>query len=239
MRLPHGVVITFVLLLTIFLHCTPPANSLNIHSPPHRRLPPTRSRNRLSTSAAASDTPPSDSAAASKSPPSSLPRNFLNIALPAFIQQTSEPLASLVDTAYLGRLPPHVLGGAGVGVSASYICGKLFNDPLLRSSISLVSAAAASDVDGGGSSASSSAISTAVLLAAAVGLAQLLFYVLFANRIIAGMGVASSSPMLASALGYLKIRALGSPASTLWLVVNGVYRGLGDTKVSPPSCHRV
>ena len=206
----------FVLLLTAVL--LSPASSLSTPKPRLRRLPPST----LTTlSSAASD--------ASSDPPS-LSRSFLNIAFPAFIQQTSEPLASLVDTAYLGRLPPHVLGGAGVGVSASYICGKLFNDPLLRSSISLVSAAAAED--GGDKSSAAAAISTAVLLAAVVGVAQLLFYILFAERIIAGMGVSSSSPMLASALGYLKIRALGSPASTLWLVVNGVYRGLGDTKVS-------
>jgi hypothetical protein len=43
-----------------------------------------------------------------------LNRNFLTIAAPAFVQLTSEPLASLVDTAYLGRLGPEVLGGAGM-----------------------------------------------------------------------------------------------------------------------------
>lgn len=45
-----------------------------------------------------------------------LNRNFITIAAPAFIQLTSEPLASLVDTAYLGRLGPEVLGGAGTFV---------------------------------------------------------------------------------------------------------------------------
>lgn len=42
-----------------------------------------------------------------------LNRSFFEIAIPAFIQLTAEPLASLVDTAYLGRLGPEVLGGAG------------------------------------------------------------------------------------------------------------------------------
>ncbi|KAJ1459084.1 hypothetical protein M885DRAFT_554399 [Pelagophyceae sp. CCMP2097] len=32
------------------------------------------------------------------------------------------------------------------------------------------------------------------------------------------------------ALGYLRIAALGAPTATLWLVVNGIFRGLGDTK---------
>lgn len=51
-----------------------------------------------------------------------LNRNFLTIAAPAFVQLTSEPLASLVDTAYLGRLGPEVLGGAGM----FYPCRFLF-----------------------------------------------------------------------------------------------------------------
>lgn len=33
-----------------------------------------------------------------------------------------------------------------------------------------------------------------------------------------------------SALSYLQVRAYGTPTSTLWLVTNGIYRGLGDTK---------
>ena len=63
---------------------------------------------------------------------------FFTIALPALIQLAAEPLASIVDTAYLGRLGPEVLGGAGVAISAQYAVSKLYNDPLLRTSISLV-----------------------------------------------------------------------------------------------------
>jgi len=50
------------------------------------------------------------------------------------------------------------------------------------------------------------------------------------------MGVEdATNPMWDSALSYIKLRALGSPASTLWLVTNGVFRGLGDTK-TPLQC---
>ena len=31
------------------------------------------------------------------------------------------------------------------------------------------------------------------------------------------------------AVKYLQVRALGTPAATLWLVSNGIFRGLGDT----------
>ena len=67
-----------------------------------------------------------------------LTREFFSIAVPAFVQLAAEPLAGLVDTAYLGRLGPEVLGGAGVAISAQYAVSKLYNDPLLRTSISLV-----------------------------------------------------------------------------------------------------
>jgi Na+-driven multidrug efflux pump len=36
--------------------------------------------------------------------------------------------------------------------------------------------------------------------------------------------------MWQSAVSYLKVRALGTPAATLWLVTNGIFRGLGDTR---------
>ncbi len=43
------------------------------------------------------------------------------------------------------------------------------------------------------------------------------------------MGVGPASEMYAPAVAYLRIRALGTPAATLWLVSNGIFRGLGDT----------
>lgn len=45
-----------------------------------------------------------------------LTKEFVSIGAPAFIQLAAEPLAALVDTAYLGRLGPEVLGGAGVAI---------------------------------------------------------------------------------------------------------------------------
>lgn len=50
-----------------------------------------------------------------------LTMDFFKISVPAFIQLAAEPLSGLVDTAYLGRLGPEVLGGAGVAISAQ--CG--------------------------------------------------------------------------------------------------------------------
>lgn len=163
-----------------------------------------------------------------------LTREFFSIGLPAFCQLAAEPLAALVDTAYLGRLGPEVLGGAGVAISAQYAVSKLYNDPLLRTSISLVASqdgkARGGKTDQDHSRQLSIAVSSALLLAFCVGVIQLIVYASLAGGIIRGMGLTSESPMWHSAVSYLRVRALGTPAATLWLVTNGIFRGLGDTR---------
>jgi putative MATE family efflux protein len=165
-----------------------------------------------------------------------LTREFLSIGFPAFVQLAAEPLAALVDTAYLGRLGPEVLGGAGVAISAQYAVSKLYNDPLLRTSISLVASQdgrARGNEDSNPEQAKkelSIAVSSALLLAFCVGTIQLFIYTLLAKGITQGMGLTSASPMWHSAVSYLRVRALGTPAATLWLVTNGIFRGLGDTR---------
>ena len=163
-----------------------------------------------------------------------LTREFFSIGIPAFVQLAAEPLAGLVDTAYLGRLGPEVLGGAGVAISAQYAVSKLYNDPLLRTSISLVASEDGKSENSGESVEKSKqslsiAVSSALLLAFTVGAIQLLLYFTFAGKILQGMGVGPTSPMHYSAYSYLRVRALGTPAATLWLVTNGIFRGLGDT----------
>ena len=110
---------------------------------------------------------------------------------------------------------------------------KLYNDPLLRTSISLVASedgkkstgsTTANETNNAGhtkSQALSIAVSSALLLAFTVGIVQLVLYFSFAGSILKGMGVGSTSPMQHSAYSYLRVRALGTPAATLWLVTNG------------------
>jgi putative MATE family efflux protein len=164
-----------------------------------------------------------------------LTREFISIGGPALVQLAAEPLASLVDTAYLGRLGPDVLGGAGVAVSAQYAVSKLYNDPLLRTSISLVAsqdgkARGNSDTDEQVAKNLSIAVSSALLLAFTVGFIQLIVYSVFCKAITRSMGVTAASGMWYHAYSYLQVRAFGTPAATMWLVANGIFRGLGDTR---------
>jgi putative MATE family efflux protein len=164
----------------------------------------------------------------------SLTKEFFGIGFPAFIQLAAEPLAALVDTFYLGRLGPDVLGGAGVAISAQYAVSKLYNDPLLRTSISLVASEdgklKGKEATGNKEKDLSIAVSSALLLAFCVGAIQLVVYTVLAKVITRGMGLTTASPMWYSAVSYLRVRALGTPAATLWLVTNGIFRGLGDTR---------
>lgn len=160
-----------------------------------------------------------------------LDREFFTIAAPAFIQFAAEPLARLVDAFYMGRLGAVALGGAGAAIAAQYAVAKLCNDPLLRSTISLV---AAGDGKAGEETDTltvrAEPVSTALLLALVVGVAQGLLYALSTGSMLTAMRVGPASPMRAEACAYLRVCALGAPAATVWLVLNGIFRGLGDTK---------
>jgi hypothetical protein len=84
-----------------------------------------------------------------------------------------------------------VLGGAGVAVSAQYAVSKLYNDPLLRTSISLVASQdgknRGTERDQDQTKELSIAVSSALLLAFCVGFIQLIIYSLLGNSIIRGM----------------------------------------------------
>ena len=103
-----------------------------------------------------------------------LDREFITIAAPAFIQFAAEPLARLVDAYYMGRLGAVALGGAGAAIAAQYAVAKLCNDPLLRSTISLVAAGDGAQAGDGTAEATVRAepVATALLLALFVGLVQ-------------------------------------------------------------------
>ena len=112
----------------------------------------------------------------------------------------------LIDTAYLGRLGTNALGGAGAAIAAQYSVSKLYNDPLVRSTISLVAAQ-----EGDEPAARANAVSTALLLALAVGIIQGCVFFVFAGPVLNACCVGPTSPMRASAIGYLRVCSLGAP----------------------------
>ena len=151
-----------------------------------------------------------------------LDSEFVNVALPAFISLAADPLASLVDTIYVGRLGAVEQAGMGIAISAQYSVAKLYNDPLLKTSTSLVAGKSGDEL--------AASVATAMSTAIVIGLLQCSLFLFASGPMMNFMGVGTGSSMRLPALSYLKWRALGIPAATILLVSNSIFRGRGDTK---------
>ena len=151
-----------------------------------------------------------------------LDREFAQVALPAFVSLAADPLASLVDAMYVGRLGAVEQAGMGIAISAQFSVAKLYNDPLLKTSTSLVAGKKGEEL--------SASVATAILTAIIIGTMQCLLFLLASGPIMRVMGVGPLSEMRDPALKYLRWRALGVPAATVLIVSNGIFRGRGDTK---------
>ncbi|RVW22448.1 Protein detoxification 45, chloroplastic [Vitis vinifera] len=97
---------------------------------------------------------------------------LIKLSVPAIAGQAIEPLAQLMETAYIGRLGPLELASAGVAISIFNIISKVFNIPLLSIATSFV----AEDVSRNASKESTSevkkllpSVSTALVLAVGIG----------------------------------------------------------------------
>ena len=151
-----------------------------------------------------------------------LDKEFSQVALPAFVSLAADPLASLVDAMYVGRLGAVEQAGMGIAISAQFSVAKLYNDPLLKTSTSLVAGKSGDEL--------SASVATAILTAMIIGTMQMLLFLLASGPILRIMGVGPMSDMRLPAMRYLRWRALGVPAATVLIVSNGIFRGRGDTK---------
>ncbi|PIA53667.1 hypothetical protein AQUCO_00900327v1 [Aquilegia coerulea] len=75
-----------------------------------------------------------------------------------------------------------------------------------------------------------SSASSALIIGGVLGILQAIFLIVAAKPILSIMGVKAGSPMLTPAIQYLKLRSLGAPAILLSLAMQGIFRGLKDTK---------
>jgi putative MATE family efflux protein len=151
-----------------------------------------------------------------------LDKEFTQVALPAFISLAADPMASLVDAMYVGRLGAVEQAGMGIAISAQFSVAKLYNDPLLKTSTSLVAGKTGEEL--------SASVATAILTAMIIGVMQCLLFLFASGPIMSVMGVGPMSEMRSPALKYLRFRALGVPAATVLIVSNGIFRGRGDTR---------
>ncbi|KAM7260858.1 hypothetical protein ACFE04_026333 [Oxalis oulophora] len=173
------------------------------------------------------------------------------LSLPAIAGQAIEPLAQLMETAYIGRLGPIELASAGVSISIFNILSKVFNIPLLSVATSFVAEDISRNADNISASGKTPyndndsnesadrkllpSVSTALILALGIGSFEALAMYLGSGFFIQIMGVTSASPMYLPAKHFLVLRAIGAPAVVLSLAIQGIFRGFKDTK-TPVLC---
>ncbi|KAJ8764250.1 hypothetical protein K2173_005990 [Erythroxylum novogranatense] len=187
-----------------------------------------------------------DSMITSQSHPQSVQTELIMLSLPAIAGQAIEPLAQLMETAYVGRLGPLELASAGVSMSIFNILSKVFNIPLLSVATSFVAEdiarSAGKSTSGVGSHMdemcerkSLPSISTALVLALGIGVFEALSMYFGSGFFLQVMGISPASPMRIPAERFLKLRALGAPAVVVTLAIQGIFRGFKDTK-TPVFC---
>ncbi|KAL3828188.1 hypothetical protein ACJIZ3_016990 [Penstemon smallii] len=176
------------------------------------------------------------------------------IALPAALALTADPIASLVDTIFIGQIGPIELAAVGVSIALFNQVSRIAIFPLVSVTTSFVAeedtctkvSSDSESLENGSTLDSEDKIfeiakmeqdkkhipsaSSALIIGGILGLIQALFLIFAAKPLLGFMGVKSDSQMLYPAQQYLKLRSLGAPAVLLSLAMQGVFRGLKDTK---------
>ncbi|KAJ4969786.1 hypothetical protein NE237_002885 [Protea cynaroides] len=181
---------------------------------------------------------------------------ILSIAVPAALSLAADPIASLVDTAFIGHVGSVELAAVGVSISVFNLVSKLFNIPLLNITTSFVAEEKAlvterndvspkNDASNGGFHSGSElleasdckqkkrfvpAVSTSLALAAGIGVAEAIALSFGSGFLMNIMGIPVDSPMHLPAEHFLTLRAFGAPPVVVALAAQGTFRGFMDTK---------
>lgn len=161
-----------------------------------------------------------------------MPRAFLSrrhdraifaLAWPALGTLAADPLVSIVDTAFVGRLGALPLAALGVNVAVFSFAFVLFN--FLAYGTTPVVARA---LGRGDRSAAGRTVAHAFVLAVGLGAVAVALLQVFAGPVLTLMG--ATGELRAPAEGYLRIRALAGPALLIITAANGAFRGFQDTR---------
>lgn len=150
-------------------------------------------------------------------------RQIFQLALPALGALAAEPLVSLADTAFVGRLGADALAALGVVTAVFGFVFFLMTALAYAGTPLIARAAGAGDLPRAAQLASQS-----LLIAFLLGAAGLAVMEAAAPQLVRLMG--AGAEVAPPAADYLRIRALSLPA-LLWITVgHETYRGMGDTR---------
>ena len=145
------------------------------------------------------------------------------LAVPALAALVADPLLSLVDTAFVGRLGRVELAALGVDTAlftmAFAVCNFLafVTTPMVSQSLGRGDRAGAGRV-----------VSQATVTAIGLGVVGVVVFWTASGALVGLMQ--ASAEVTAPAVEYLRIRAFAFPAALLNLVSHGIYRGYQDTR---------
>lgn len=148
---------------------------------------------------------------------------ILALALPALGALAADPLVSMVDTVFVGRLGVTPLAALGVNTSIFSLAFVIFNFLAYGTTPLVARAVGHGALDRAGRIAVQ-----ALFLAVTVGLLAVLALELLAGPIVSLMG--ARGELVAPAVTYLRIRALAGPAVLIITAGHGIFRGHHDTK---------
>ncbi len=150
-------------------------------------------------------------------------REIFGLALPALGALAADPLVSIVDTIFVGRLGVLPLAALGVNTSIFSMAFVVFNF-LAYGTTPMVARA----VGRGDREAAGRVVVQALVVAVLAGIVAVVFLQAFAVPIAAAMG--ARGELQEEALSYLRIRAFAGPAVLLVMAGHGAFRGYLDTR---------
>lgn len=150
-------------------------------------------------------------------------RAIAALAIPALGSLIAEPVLSLVDTAFVGRLGIDELGALGVASAVFALAFFVFNFLEYGTTTEVARAVGRGDVLAAGR-----ATATSLVLGAACGVVVAGLLLAFGDLIAGGLG--ATGGVRAGALTYIGIRALAAPAVLVVRAAHGAYRGYQDTR---------
>lgn len=150
-------------------------------------------------------------------------REIFRLGLPALGALAADPLVSLVDTAFVGRLGADALGSLAVAAVIFGVAFGVFNF-LAYGTTPLVAGALGRDDPAEASRVAVAALVVAVLVGVAAGVVL----IGAADPLLRVVGADAAT--LEGARTYLRIRSLALPAAMLVTAGHGIFRGFANTR---------
>lgn len=151
------------------------------------------------------------------------PARILALALPALGALAADPVVSLVDTFFVGRLGPVALAALGIDTALFGFAFAIFNFLAYATTPMVSSARGRGDI-----AESGRVVTRAITVAWGLGILSTMVFVLGARPLVELMQAAPD--VIDPASSYLRIRAFAIPALLLITAGHGAYRGFQDTR---------